>query len=119
MRRSVRFHPGALQDADGAAGWYAERSIRTGLRFLNELERLIDVIADSPQRFPIFDFDLRRAIFRRFPFYIVFRADDVRIVVFAVAHGKWRPRFWQDRNWKLVEAGFTCPAGAASCISRT
>jgi hypothetical protein len=36
--------------------------------------------------------------FRRFPFYIVFRADDVNVVVFAVAHGKRRPRFWHDRT---------------------
>jgi plasmid stabilization system protein ParE len=61
------------------------------------LDRLIDLIAASPARFQVFDADLRRAIFRRFPFYVVFRADDVNVVVLAVAHGKRRPRFWRDR----------------------
>jgi plasmid stabilization system protein ParE len=97
MQRSVRFHPAALQDADEAAAWYAERSLRAAVRFLDELDRLIDVIAVSPDRFQSSDADLRRAVFRRFPFYIVFRADDLNVVVLAVAHGKRRPRFWQDR----------------------
>jgi plasmid stabilization system protein ParE len=97
MRRSVRFHPAAQQDADEAAAWYAERSLRAAVRFLDELDRLIDLIAASPARFQVLDADLRRAIFRRFPFYVVFRADDVNVVVLAVAHGKRRPRFWRDR----------------------
>jgi len=65
--------------------------------FLDELERLIEFIALSPDRFQAFDADLRRAVFRRFPFYVVFRADGLNVVVLAVAHGKRRPRFWRDR----------------------
>ncbi len=76
MQRSVRFHPAARQDASEAAAWYAERSVRAAVRFPDELDRPIDLIAVSPERFPIFDADLRRAIFRRFPFYVVFRADE-------------------------------------------
>jgi plasmid stabilization system protein ParE len=97
MRRSIRFHPAALQDANEAAAWYAERSVRAAVRFLDELDRLIDLIAISPDSYQVFDSDLRRAVFRRFPFYIVFRADDANVVVLAVAHGKRRPRFWQNR----------------------
>ena len=98
MRRSVRFHPAALQDADEAAAWYAERSVRASIRFLDELDRLIDLIAASPERFPVFEVDLRTAVLRRFPFYVVFRADHLGIVVIAVAHGKRRPRFWRGRT---------------------
>jgi plasmid stabilization system protein ParE len=97
MRRSVRLHPAAQRDAAEAAAWYAERSGRAAVRFLDELDRLIDVIAASPDRFPVFDADLRRAIFRRFPFYVVFRADGASVVVLAVAHGKRRPRNWSSR----------------------
>ena len=98
MRRSVRFHPAALQDADEAAAWYAERSVRAAIRLLDELDRLVEFIAVSPNRFQVFDADLRRAVFRRFPFYIVYRADDLTAVVLAIAHGKRRPRFWYDRT---------------------
>ncbi len=98
MQRSVSFHPAAQQDADDAAAWYAERSVRAAVRFLDELERVIDLIANSPNSFQVFDADLRRAVFRRFPLYIVFRADDLKIVVLAVAHGNRRPRFWHNRT---------------------
>lgn len=98
MQREIRFHPDALQDAEEAAAWYAERSVRAAVRFLDELDRLIDLIHKSPERFPVFDGNLRRAVFRRFPFYIVFRADDFNTVVFAVAHGKRRPGFWRPRT---------------------
>jgi plasmid stabilization system protein ParE len=86
-----------VQDAGEAAAWYAERSVRAAVRFLDELDRLIEIIVVSPDRFQIFDGEIRRAVFHRFPFYIVFRADDLDVVVLAVAHGKRRPRFWQDR----------------------
>jgi plasmid stabilization system protein ParE len=98
MPRVVRFHPAALQDAHEATAWYAERSVRAAIRFMDELDRLIERIAVSPDLFPAFDADLRRAIFRRFPFYIVYRAYDTSVVVLAVAHGKRRPRFWSDRG---------------------
>jgi plasmid stabilization system protein ParE len=52
MGRFVRFHPAALQDAEEAVAWYAERSVRAALRFLDELDRLIDLVAVSPGRFP-------------------------------------------------------------------
>ena len=70
-----------------------KRSCRSSV--LNELDRVIGLIADSPDRFLIFDGDPRRAVF---PFYVVFRADDLKVVVLAVAHGKRRPRFWHNRS---------------------
>jgi plasmid stabilization system protein ParE len=66
MPTSVRFHPAALQDAAAAAVWYAERSVRAAVRFLDELDRLIDRIAMSPNRFHVFDADLRQRFFGDF-----------------------------------------------------
>lgn len=41
----VRFHPAALDEADAAAAWYAERSESTPERFLEELDWAISRIA--------------------------------------------------------------------------
>jgi plasmid stabilization system protein ParE len=98
MPRTVSLHPDAQQDIDASAAWYAERSARAAIRFLDELDHLIDRIADAPTQFPMFNADLRRAIFHRFPFYIVFRVTEARITVLAVAHGKRRHGFWRDRG---------------------
>jgi plasmid stabilization system protein ParE len=59
MPRVVRFHPAALQDAHEATAWYAERSVRAAIRFMDELDRLIERIAVSPDLFP--DIRLRSA----------------------------------------------------------
>ena len=98
MPHPIRFHPAALRDANEAAGWYAERSARAAIRFLDELDRLIESIAAAPDRFPLFEGVLRRAIFRRFPYYIVFRPDVAGITVLAIAHAKRRPNFWHGRS---------------------
>jgi plasmid stabilization system protein ParE len=55
MPRAIRFHPAALQDAHEAAAWYAERSVRAAIRFLDELDRLIELMAASPDLFQGFD----------------------------------------------------------------
>jgi|ERR1035441_435947 plasmid stabilization system protein ParE len=97
MPTAVSFHPAAVRDAEEAVTWYAQRSLRTADRFLDELDRLVELIAAAPGRFQPFDTGLRRAGFRRFPYYLVFRADETRTEVLAVAHVKRRPGFWRER----------------------
>jgi plasmid stabilization system protein ParE len=97
MQHRVRFHPAAVEDAEGGAAWYARRSPRTAERFLDELDRVIDVIAADPDRFPELIVGVRRALFHRFPYYVVFRVTEGNVEVLAIAHGKRRPRFWESR----------------------
>jgi plasmid stabilization system protein ParE len=97
MQRAVRFHPAAVQDAEEAVAWYAERSPRTADRFLDELERIIDLITAEPGLFQRMNGNIRRAVFRHFPYYVVFRVADETVEIIAVAHGKRRPRFWHAR----------------------
>jgi toxin ParE1/3/4 len=97
MPRQIRFHPAALQDAEGATAWYGARSTRSAARFLEELDRLLEVVATVPEQFPKTDSGPSRALFRRFPFFLAFRIDSENVVIFAVAHGKRRPHFWRDR----------------------
>ena len=98
MMGNVRFHPAALDDADEAAAWYSRRSARAAIRFLDELDEVIESIAAHPQQFPLFESTCRRALFRRYPFFIVFQDTDDGVIVLAVAHAKRRPRFWLDRS---------------------
>jgi plasmid stabilization system protein ParE len=41
---------------------------------------------------------MRRALVRRFPYAIYFRAAPDEIVVLAVIHGRRHPRHWQSRR---------------------
>lgn len=40
---------------------------------------------------------MRRYVFPRFPFSLVYRLRDHEVEVVAVAHGKRRPGYWQPR----------------------
>ena len=68
MPRSVSFHPAAQQDADEAAAWYAERSVRAAVRFLDELDR---VMISSPIRLTDFRFSMLTSAER---FFVDFRS---------------------------------------------
>lgn len=70
---SLRIHQAALEEAEAATDWYAQRSRRAAERFLDELDRAIDKIGRNPEQYPSHDFGTRRMVLSRFPFVIVFR----------------------------------------------
>jgi len=94
---SVVFHPDAVEEAQAARQWYAERSQPAADSFLTELDYGVEVISQAPQRWPLFKHGTRRYLFRRFPFQLVYRVVDNQIQVVAVAHGRRRPGYWKSR----------------------
>jgi plasmid stabilization system protein ParE len=96
-RRNVRTHPAALEEAEAAAVWYAERSYRAAERFLNELGRAIEQVATQPELFSEFAFGTRRIVLHKFPYVIVFRETATTVEILAVAHGHRQPGYWRDR----------------------
>jgi plasmid stabilization system protein ParE len=94
---SVRIHPAALDEAEAAVDWYAQRSRRAAQRFLDQLDGAIDQIARNPSQCAQYEFGTRRMVLRRFPFAIVFREASAGIEIIAVAHSRRRPGYWQDR----------------------
>jgi plasmid stabilization system protein ParE len=70
---SVRIRPAALDEAGAAAEWYPRRSARAAEMFLDELDRAIARIGDSPGQFPEYAFGTRRMVLRQFPYLVVFR----------------------------------------------
>lgn len=87
----------ALADAEDAARWYAELSDAAGGAFVDELEHAIAAIQRMPASWPRFVHGTRRFLLKRFPYSIVYRANDHRIVIVAVAHAHRRPGYWRER----------------------
>jgi toxin ParE1/3/4 len=81
----------------GCRGWYAAERVELGDAFVADLEVTVSRIAGSPlvfaERWP----GVRQAQLRRFPYLLVFRLRDDRVVVDAVAHGHRAPRYWRGR----------------------
>lgn len=94
---SVRIHPAALDEAEAAAEWYRRRSAHAAEMFLDELDRAIARIGDSPGQFPEYAFGTRRMLLRQFPYLVVFRETAAGVEILALAHGRRSPGYWRER----------------------
>lgn len=92
-----RWHPEAIEDAEGARNWYAERSPLAARAFLLALQGALVAVIDAPERWPLGRHSCRRYVFpTRYPYTLVYRlSPDIEIV--AVAHQKRHPNYWTHR----------------------
>lgn len=97
MTRRLEYLDEALDEAEEAARWYAERSPMAAAGFTDELDVAAAAIEQAPEAWPPYDHGTRRFPLRRFPYYLVYRIDPTRVVVLAIAHARRRPGYWKDR----------------------
>jgi plasmid stabilization system protein ParE len=95
--RIIEFHPAALEEAEAARDWYAERSLVASKAFISELIHAVEQLAEAPDRWPQYEAGTRRYVFPRFPFSLIYRILDRKIQIVAVAHVKRKPEYWKDR----------------------
>jgi len=95
----VEIHPEAFEEMSVALDWYAERSTRAPVAFLDEIDWAISSILEAPNRWPVYDGDCRRLILSRFPYFIVYREKIPGLIqILAVAHGRRQPGYWHTRT---------------------
>ncbi len=92
MQRRIIVEAEAEADAMEASLWYAECAEGLGTRFLGELDETIVSISDSPESFPIYRHDIRRARIAHFPYAIFFVTEESHIRVLAVMNLMRDPR---------------------------
>jgi len=92
------FRPQARLEIAEAFHWYENRASGLGIEFLDELELTLEAVRTSPDRFPELRPARRRAMVRRFPFAIIFGADEGEICVFACHHHRRNPSRWRVRE---------------------
>ncbi len=93
----VDYLPGARRDFDESFDWYAARSTQAAIRFTNAIDAALSTVSANPERFAAVDGTHRECPVRRFPFRIVYRVIQGRVLVVAIAHAKRRPGYWKDR----------------------
>lgn len=97
MALELEYLDKALEDAESAARWYAERSETASLGFAEEVDAAVAAIARLPHAWPAYDHGTHRYLLRRYPFSVIYRIEACRILVVAVAHGHRRPGYWKPR----------------------
>lgn len=96
--RALLIHAEALAEAEAARAWYAERSTRAAEAFLQQLDRVLDLILEAPSRWPVYWRDIRRIPLRTFPFLVIYRERPGEVQILAIAHGRRKPGYWKDRT---------------------
>jgi plasmid stabilization system protein ParE len=81
MSLSVTFRRAARAESIEAAAWYTKAKGQ-----------------NLAWTYPAIHNDVRRVVANRFPFSVYFRAEERRIVVLAVFHGRRDPAIWQHRT---------------------
>ena len=96
--RTLIIHPSAAEEAQAARLWYSERNPAAGNAFLIDYDTALDRVEESPARWPIYIEGTRRLLFRRFPYFVVYKVVGGAVYVLAIAHGRRRPGYWRRRK---------------------
>jgi plasmid stabilization system protein ParE len=94
---NVRFLSLANQEVADAVQWYDEKAEGLGREFLDELDRVVRLVRAYPLMATQIEEEIRRFLFTRFPYSLVYGVEQKTIVVIAVAHQHREPRYWADR----------------------
>jgi plasmid stabilization system protein ParE len=98
-RHDIEFHRLAREEYLKARRWYAgHASAEVADRFRDEVDRALQKIVEQPNNWPFYYGKFRWVRLRRFPYLIVYHADDAGIMVVAVAHASRRPGYWRHRK---------------------
>jgi plasmid stabilization system protein ParE len=93
----VEYHPLALEELIDSAEYYEARAELLGESFLDEVERAVADVSESPEQWPYFVMNSRRRLLDRFPYSIVYLIETERIYILAVMHQRRRPVYWRKR----------------------
>lgn len=94
---NLRFLTLAKQEIDETVVWFNERQQGKGLEFLAELDLVVRLIRTYPFASPEIEPEIRRCLFLRFPYSLIYGIDADTVVVIAVSHTHREPRYWIDR----------------------
>lgn len=91
------FRPEALQELVEARDWYDGRKPGLGLDFVSHIEVAVERITRSPFDFACIHGEFRFVVVQRFPYSIIYHANDRDLVVISVFHHRRNPAVWTKR----------------------
>jgi plasmid stabilization system protein ParE len=98
VKRRLVVRAGAEKEIVDAAGWYENRSVGLAAEFLRAIDAVIASIERNPLLYPEVASSMRRALLRRFPFSIVYRASEDEVVIVGCVHWRRHERRWRGRS---------------------
>ena len=94
----VEFLDEASDEAMQAYQYYEDRQSGLGTAFRTALEAALLRVEARPMSCPAIDADTRKCRLQRFPYNLLFRLLDERVLIIAVAHDRRKPGYWHKRT---------------------
>lgn len=99
MNYALNFSKLAVQDLREACAWYDEQKPGLSDLLLEELQLMVDKIAENPQRFALKQGAARMALLKKFPYKVFYVVNEARksVRVIALIHRARAPKIWKER----------------------
>ncbi len=93
----IDFHELAEKELLDSRDYYDDLVFGLGNKFVFEIEHITNRIRENPSSFPFCFNNYRKALLRKFPYAIIFKYDDSKIFILAVARQKRRLEYFVNR----------------------
>lgn len=94
----VIFSKFAKLELDDAIAYYELEYTGLGRKFKEEVKTGIKRVIQHPKAWSIESGDVRKYLFHKFPYKLLYSIEKNHILIIAVAHQHRRPNYWIDRK---------------------
>jgi plasmid stabilization system protein ParE len=91
------FHELASVELEEAVDHYDRKAPGLGQRFLSEVRAATAFIEAHPRSSQEIERKIRRKVLVKFPYDLLYVAEDDHVLILAVAHESRRPGYWRRR----------------------
>ena len=85
-----------------AVEFYESKCVGLGLDFERAAKAAVELIQQSPERWPLREDGTRRHLIHRFPYVVVYIHHKDHIWIIAFAHCRRRPGYWSGRTGRAA-----------------
>lgn len=94
---NVHFLSPAEKELGDAVRFYESKAEGLGLRFLNIIEKSLEMLIRFPELGVKITETRRRWLVPQFPFALIYEIEKDKILILAVSHLRRRPEYWKKR----------------------
>ena len=94
----INFHSAARKELFDTAEFYEEQVIGLGDDFIDEVEKVLEIIESYPKAGTKITKSERRFLISRFPFGVIYSVEANQIIIFAIMDLRRKPGYWKSRT---------------------
>ncbi len=95
---TIKFHSEARKEFFETSEYYEEQVVGLGDDFIDEVEKILDVITQQPYSGNKITKKERLFLVSRFPHGIIYSIENSFITIFAVMDLRRKPGYWESRT---------------------